>query len=144
MKVANTTKNRGGIMKTIMIVCSGGNTSGLLATKVAKESEKEGIKTGHVWMYDMNSKENMDEVLKDRDLLIIYGAAQHVTKELLDSYGKKSLNVEFVFLAPQMRHLAEILKKECSHIKFEGINFQDFGLMRGDLIFRRIKEALDL
>lgn len=131
-------------MKTVMIVCAGGATSGLLAAKVAKESEKIGLKTNLLWMHDVNIKDNADETMKGNDLLIIYGAAEKVSKELLKSYGAGKLHVECVFLAPQMRHLSENLKKECQDIHFEGINFQDFGLMRGDKIFGRIKELINL
>ena len=131
-------------MKIVMIVCAGGATSGLLATKIAKESLKEGIKTNHIWMYDMKVDGLMDELTRGTDLFIIYGSAQHVTKELLDGYKRENLNIEYVFLAPQMRHLADTLKKECEDIRFEGINFQDFGMMKGDKIFKRIQEVIDL
>ena len=53
-------------MKTVMIVCAGGATSGLLAAKVAKESEKIGLKTNLLWMHDVNVKDNADETMKGK------------------------------------------------------------------------------
>lgn len=130
-------------MKIIIIACAGGATSGLMGTKVLKEAAKEGIRGASIWMADLDNKEFYRETTKDKDLLIIYGAAQSVTKENIFRF-KNKLNIllDYIFIAPQMRHVVDTIKKDCGQeIGIESIGFQDFGMMRGDKLLQRIKEV---
>lgn len=133
-------------MKTIIIACAGGATSGLLGNKVLKEAEKEGIKGGSIWMADLDNEEMYREAIRDKKLFIIYGPAQAITKENIEKY-KGSMNIlpDYIFIAPQMRHIVDIIKKDCGDmVGIESIGFQDFGMMRGEKILQRIKEVVVL
>lgn len=131
-------------MKIIVIACAGGMTSGLLCSKVIKETEKLGMKGSYISMHELFDQKMDIENSEKLDLLLIYGAAQSVTKEKLKQASTLNISIDYIFIAPQMRHVVHIIKKDCGDsIGIESIGFQDFGMMRGDRVLDRIKEVVD-
>lgn len=61
----------------------------------------------------------------------------------LESIPKSSENIDIILLAPQVKYAAQNIRKEVDpSIPIMIINIQDFGLMKGDAVYRKMKKVL--
>lgn len=128
-------------MRTVIVSCATGGTSGLFGEKIKKSANIQNIKAHVDSVGAIRDRNRWDKIIEmNLDLLILYAPTDLFLKS--DIFRVQRDKIHMVFIAPQMRHLKNLVMAKAKEfgVQVEDIPMEDFGKMNGDRILQLIME----
>ncbi|WP_088809064.1 MULTISPECIES: PTS sugar transporter subunit IIB [Listeria] len=127
-------------MKTIMIVCAGGATSGLMAQYVVKSAKEQNLDAALLFPEDVKLKADFFQKNKDRDVVFFMGPVTAITSAHFRDFKEQ---VDAVLVAPQVSYMYKEVEKVLGEIGIPSAKIDSlaFGRMEGAKI---LEQALRL
>lgn len=128
-------------MNVVLLLCSGGATSSLMASKIQGAGKESGLVIDFDYVRILNERD-WKEKHKDVDLLILYGGVGCVNRKFIEESGE---DIDALLIAPQVKYelkkVQELLNSFDNPFLLEPINGISFGRMDGKAV---IEQALRL
>ncbi|EIA20720.1 PTS sugar transporter subunit IIB [Listeria fleischmannii] len=120
-------------MKTVMIVCAGGATSGLMGQYVVKSAKEQNLDAVLLFPEDVKFKDDFLTKNSTRDLVVFMGPVTAITSARFQDYEEQ---VDAVLVAPQVAYMFREVEKVLSEIGIpcEKMDSLAFGRMEGQKI----------
>ena len=126
-------------MRTVIVSCATGGTSGLFGEKIKKSALTQSLKAYVDSVGAIRDKSRWGKILEmNLDLLILYAPTDLFLKSDILEIQKDKIHM--VFIAPQMRYLKNHVVEKANKygVPVEDIPMEDFGKMQGDNVLRII------